>query len=84
MSVCAKFQLSSWSRSGWKVGGGGWDGWGGLDGWVEHVTTVSNSNASCFRVVLSWVELRWVLTIYVLRDFTVSSTRQFQNKQLMI
>ena len=30
------------------VGGGG-VGWGG----VEHVTTVSNSNASCFRVVLS-------------------------------
>ena len=25
-------------------------GWGGV---VEHVTTVSNSNASCFRVVLS-------------------------------
>ena len=39
------------------VGGvvGGW--------WVEHVTTVSKSNASCFRVGLSWVELRWVLTI---------------------
>ena len=31
-------------------------------GGVEHVTTMSNSNASCFRVVLSWVELRWVLT----------------------
>ena len=31
-------------------------------GWVEHMTTVSNSNASCFRVGLSWVELRWVLT----------------------
>ena len=29
------------------VGGVGW--WG----WVEHLTTVSNSNASCFRVVLS-------------------------------
>ena len=28
MSVCAKFQLSSWSRSGLKVPGGGmW--WGG-------------------------------------------------------
>ena len=36
---------------GWVVGGG------------EHVTTMSNSNASCFRVGLSWVELRWVLTI---------------------
>ena len=32
------------------VGEGGGVGWGG---WVEHVTTVSNSNASCFRVVLS-------------------------------
>ena len=34
-------------------------------GWVvvEHLTTVSNSNASYFRVALSWVELRWVLTI---------------------
>ena len=26
------------------------------------MTTMSNSNASCFRVGLSWVELRWVLT----------------------
>ena len=31
------------------VGGGGGGGWGG----VEHVTTMSNSNASCFRVALS-------------------------------
>ena len=30
--------------------GGGGGGWGGL---VEHMTTMSNSNASCFRVVLS-------------------------------
>ena len=29
-------------------------GWGGV-GWVEHVTTMSNSNASCFRVGLSYV-----------------------------
>ena len=28
----------------------GWVGWWGGG---EHVTTVSNSNASCFRVVLS-------------------------------
>ena len=27
-------------------------GWGGVVG-VEHGTTMSNSNASCFRVVLS-------------------------------
>ena len=38
---------------------------GGVVGWVEHVTTMSNSNASCFRVGLNWVELRWVLTIFV-------------------
>ena len=31
------------------VGGVGWVKWGG----VEHLTTMSNSNASCFRVVLS-------------------------------
>ena len=42
----------------------GWGGVGGWVGWVEHVTTMSNSNASCFRVGLSWVELRWVLTIF--------------------
>ena len=29
---------------------GGWVG-----GLVEHVTTVSNSNASCFRVGLSYI-----------------------------
>ena len=30
-------------------------GWGGVGcgGVMEHVTTLSNSNASCFRVVLS-------------------------------
>ena len=54
MSICAKFQLSSWSRSAWKVCCGG----------VEHVGTMSNPTKlllSCFE--LSWVELRWVLTI---------------------
>ena len=60
MSVCAKFQLSSWSRSGWKVcGSGGVVGWGGV-----HVTTVSSSNASCFRVELSWVALGFDNTIF--------------------
>ena len=54
MSVCAKFQLSSWSRSGWKVCGRV------VVVVVEHVTTMSNSNASCFRVELSWVELSCV------------------------
>ena len=56
MSVCAKFQLSSWSRSGRKVcgsGGVGGVGWGGGGGVLEHLTTMSNSNASCFRVGLS-------------------------------
>ena len=33
-----------------------------LGGGGEHMTTVSNSNASCCRVALSLVELRWVLT----------------------
>ena len=28
---------------------GGVVGWGGV-GWVEHVTTVSNSNASCLEL----------------------------------
>ena len=29
-----------------------------VGGWVvEHLTTMSNSNASCFRVELSWVAL---------------------------
>ena len=40
---------------------GGVGGWGG----VEHMTTMSNSNVSYIRVALSWVELRWVLTILV-------------------
>ena len=44
--------------------------WGGSTAYMggEHVTTMSNSNASCFRVALSWVELRWVLTKGVLGD----------------
>ena len=35
VSVCAKFQLSSGSRSGWKVCGGGWVGcgWWGTRGY---------------------------------------------------
>ena len=37
-------------------------GGGGVGG--VHVTTMSNSYASCFRVVLSGVELCWVLTIF--------------------
>ena len=40
------------SLAGLEVAGKFVVGWGGVGG-VEHVTTVSNSNASCFRVVLS-------------------------------
>ena len=36
----------------------------------EHVTIISNSNASCIRVVLSSVELRWVLTKTFLFDLS--------------
>ena len=51
MSVCARLQLSSWSRSVCKVCGiGGVVGLGG-----EHVATMSNSNVSCFKVELSCV-----------------------------
>ena len=39
------------------------------------MTTMSNSNASCFRVGLSWVELRWVLTI----GFIPTSLFQFSS-----
>ena len=53
LEVAEKFVVVGW-----------WGGW-----WVEHVTTMSNSNASCFRVGLSWVELRWVLTILTINFF---------------
>ena len=41
------------SLAGLEVGEKFGSGW--VDGGVEHVTTVSNSNASCFRVGLSCV-----------------------------
>ena len=54
MSVCAKFQLFSWSRSAWKVCGGvGGVGWCGF-----QVTTVSNLNEVAFELL--WVELSYV------------------------
>ena len=62
MSVCVKFQLSSWSRSGWKVCGDG-VGWSGV---VKHVTTMSNSNASCFE--LSCVSLCFDNITYLSRS----------------
>ena len=40
---------------------------------VEHVATVSNSNARCFRVVLSCFELCWVLTIGLLKLYNLIS-----------
>ena len=46
MSVCAKFQLSSWSRSGLKVPGGG-VGWGVVGGsgvgWLRPILVFSLS-----------------------------------------
>ena len=41
MSVCAKFQLSIWSRSDWKVCGGG----------GEHMATMSNLNPSYLELL---------------------------------
>ena len=53
MSLCAKFPLSSWSRSCLQVWGGVvWGGWGG----EFQVATVSNLNASCLEL-LSYFEL---------------------------
>ena len=51
MSVCAKFQLSSWSRSGWKVCGG-WGGWVG-NTWLRLTPTL-------VALELFWVELSCV------------------------
>ena len=63
MSVCAKFQLSSWSRSAWKVCGWRFHGlyvrFHGL--YAFQVTTKSNPTKlllSCFE--LSWVELSYI------------------------
>ena len=39
-----------------------------VGGGVEHLATMSNSHASCFRVALSWVELSWV-TLGVDKNF---------------
>ena len=49
MSVCAKFQLSSWSRSGWKVCGSG----------------VGNTWLPCLTPTLVSLELFWVGLSYV-------------------
>ena len=50
MSVSAKFQLSSWSGSGWKIVV--------VEGVVEHLATVSNSKK--VDLELLWVELSYV------------------------
>ena len=50
MSVCAKFQPSSWSRSGWKVCsccGGGWNTW------------LLSPTPTLFALELLWVELSY-------------------------
>ena len=52
MSVCAKFQLPSMSRSGWKVCV---VGWGGV---TRGYYVLPQPKLS--RVALSWVELSWV------------------------
>ena len=58
VSVCDKFQLSSWSRSGRKVCGGS----GVVGGWNTWLLCLTSTKLflSCFE--LSSVELRWVLT----------------------
>ena len=76
MSVCAKFQLSSWSRSDWKVWGGGGVVVVGSK-WVLCLTQRS-CFYSCFE--LSWVELRWVLTI---ASPCVPSTKQGTTRILL-
>ena len=43
LEVAEKFVVVGWVGMGW----------GGVGGVVEHLTTMSNSNASCFRVGLS-------------------------------
>ena len=61
MSVCAKFQLSSWSRSDWKVCCGGSTAymWGST-AYMGNTWVLSLTQRSCFWVALSWVELSWV------------------------
>ena len=61
MSVCAKFQLPSWSRSDWKD----------CVWWVVvsefQVATVSNPTKLLLSgFELSWVQLRWVLTLFTI------------------
>ena len=79
MSVCAKFQLSSWSRSAWKVCCGV-VGWGGVGNtWVLCLTQRS-CFYSCFG--LSWVELSWVEAelgnIYICKSPEFSSSAHCQ------
>ena len=65
MSVCAKFQLSSSSRSAWKVSvvvGGGWLGWG-----LQSHFHVQPNN--CVEVVLRCVVVG-VVTTKVCKSYT--------------
>ena len=45
-----------------------WDGF--------QVATMSNLKASCFRVALSWIELRWVSTIVATKVVTSQPTER--------
>ena len=67
MSVCAKFQLTIWTRSGWKVCGSG--GWGGV-GWVGHLATTSNSD-------IGFVDLSTISGSRNPTIFTISGSRFF-------
>ena len=70
MSVCAKFQLSSWFRSGRKV-------WGGV-GFKWLLCLISTKLLlSCFE--LSWVELRWDLTTTTHQISQLILTRSWWN-----
>ena len=65
MSVCAKFQLSSWSRSGLKVPGGvvGWGVVGcGVVGWLRPILV--------FSLSLSQAEQKWLSNQNIPTDVT--------------
>ena len=57
VSVYAKFQLSNWSRSDWKDCG--W-GWVVVSKWLLCLTST--------KLLLSWIELRWVFTTLMVFD----------------
>ena len=58
MSVCAKFQLPSMSRSGWKVSVGGVVGWWG--GVQSHFQVKPNFRWIVIELTLSWGFDNWI------------------------